>query len=63
MPGRTREVPGNAAPAGRRSDFETELARGRHSETPFRLVGSTVAVLGVIVVALASALLLVWWLS
>ena len=60
MPGRTREVPGNAAPTGRRSDFETELARGRHSETPFRLVGSTV---GVIVVALASALLLVWWLS
>jgi hypothetical protein len=59
MPERTT----NTAPAEQTTDLETELGRGRRSETPFLLVGSTAVVLGVIVVALAAALLLVWWLS
>jgi hypothetical protein len=63
MPGRTREVPGNAAPAGRRSDFETELAQGRRGEMPFLLVGGTAVVVIGVAAVLAGALLLVWWLS
>lgn len=43
--------------------LETELARGRRSETPFLLVGSTAVVLGAVVAVLAGALLLVWSLS
>jgi hypothetical protein len=59
MPERTT----NTAHAEQTTDLETELGRGRRSYTPFLLVGSTAVVLGVIVVALAAALLLVWWLS
>jgi len=50
-------------PAESTTGLETELARGRRSETPFLLVGSTAVVLGAVVAVLAGALLLVWWLA
>jgi len=50
-------------PAEHTTALETQLARGRRSETPFLLVGGTAVVLGAVVAALAGALLLVWWLA
>ncbi len=63
MTDRTTPSPGEPPPAAETTGLETELARGRSGETPFLLVGSTMVVLGAAVVALAGALLLVWWLS
>jgi hypothetical protein len=59
MPDPTTRIPRSPSAT---TDLETELGRGRRSETPFLLVGATALVLGVIVVALAGVLLLVWWL-
>ena len=55
--------PAGETPAERTTGLETEVARGRRSETPFLLVGGTAVVLGAIVAVLAGALLLVWWLG
>jgi hypothetical protein len=51
------------APPTTSTGLEGEFARGRRAETPFLLVGGTAAVIGVVVLVLASALLLVWWLA
>lgn len=59
----TTHPAGDISPADGTTGLETELARGRRSETPFLLVGSTMVVLGAVVAVLAGALLLVWWLS
>ena len=59
---RTPPVEGTP-PAEGTTGLETQLARGRRSETPFLLVGSTAVVLGAVVAVLAGALLLVWWLA
>ena len=59
----TTHPAGEIPPADGTTGLETELARGRRSETPFLLVGSTMVVLGAVVAVLAGALLLVWWLS
>lgn len=50
-------------PAEHATGLETQLARGRRSETPFLLVGGTAVVLGALVAVLAGALLLIWWLG
>ena len=63
MTDRTTHPAGKIPPADGTTGLETELARGRRSETPFLLVGSTMVVLGAVVAVLAGALLLVWWLS
>jgi hypothetical protein len=60
---RPTQPAGETPPAERPSGLETELARGRRSETPFLLVGGTAVVVGAVVVVLAGALLLVWWLG
>ena len=63
MTDRTTHPAGEISPADATTGLETELARGRRSETPFLLVGSTAVVLGAVVAVLAGALLLVWWLA
>ena len=63
MTDRTTHPAGEIPSADGTTGLETELARGRRSETPFLLVGSTMVVLGAVVAVLAGALLLVWWLS
>jgi hypothetical protein len=63
MTDRTTEPAVETPPADHTTGLETQLARGRRSETPFLLVGGTAVVLGAVVAALAGALLLVWWLA
>ena len=63
MTDRTAQTAEETPPAAGTTGLETELARGRRSETPFLLVGSTAVVLGAVVAVLAGALLLVWWLA
>jgi hypothetical protein len=63
MTDRTAQTAEETPPAESTTGLETELARGRRSETPFLLVGSTAVVLGAVVAVLAAALLLVWWLA
>jgi len=63
MADRTTEPAVETPPAEHTTGLETQLARGRRSETPFLLVGGTAVVLGAVVAALAGALLLVWWLA
>ena len=63
MTDRTTHPAGEIPPADGTIGLETELARGRRSETPFLLVGSTMVVIGAVVAVLAGVLLVVWWLS
>ena len=63
MTDRTAHPAGEIPPADGTTGLETELARGRRSETPFLLVGSTMVVIGAVVAVLAGVLLVVWWLS
>jgi len=63
MTDRTTHPAGETPSADRTTGLETELARGRRSETPFLLVGSTMVVIGAVVAVLAGVLLVVWWLS
>ena len=63
MADRTTEPAVETPSAEHTTGLETQLARGRRSETPFLLVGGTAVVLGAVVAALAGALLLVWWLG
>jgi len=63
MTDRTTHPAGELPPADETTGLETELARGRRSETPFLLVGSTMVVIGAVVAVLAGVLLVVWWLS
>jgi len=63
MTDRTTHPAGEIPPADETTGLETELARGRRSETPFLLVGSTMVVIGAVVAVLAGVLLVVWWLS
>ncbi|HEU0057107.1 MAG TPA: hypothetical protein VFQ08_07600 [Gaiella sp.] len=63
MTDRTAQTAEETPPAESTTGLETELARGRRSETPFLLVGGTAVVLGAVVAVLAGALLLVWWLA
>ena len=63
MTDRTTQPGAETPPAEHTTGLETQLARGRRSETPFLLVGGAAVVLGAVVAVLAAALLLVWWLS
>ena len=63
MTDRTTHAAEGTPPAEGTTGLETEVARGRRSETPFLLVGGTAVVLGAVVAVLAGALLLVWWLA
>jgi hypothetical protein len=63
MTDRTTQPAGETPPAEHTTGLETQLARGRRSETPLLLVGGTAVVLGAVVAVLAGALLLVWWLA
>jgi hypothetical protein len=63
MPDRTTDVAPDESPGGDTAELGTELGRGRRPETPFLLIGGTAVVIGLIVVLLAGALLLVWWLG
>ena len=63
MTDRTTQPGAETPPAEHKTGLETQLARGRRSETPFLLVGGAAVVLGAVVAVLAGALLLVWWLA
>jgi hypothetical protein len=63
MTDRTTHPAQGTPPVEGTTGLETDLARGRRSEMPFLLVGGTAVVLGAVVVVLAGALLLVWWLD
>jgi hypothetical protein len=63
MTDRTTDAVEGTPPVQGTTGLEAQVARGRRSETPFLLVGSTAVVLGAVVAVLAAALLLVWWLA
>ena len=56
MTDRTTHPAGEIPSADGTTGLETELARGRRGETPFLLVGSTMVVLGAVLVGMTMAL-------